>query len=408
MMGHANKIPWGYQVANAVGRILTAVRSPLLSLNESTVCNKAIQLSGLTDFGNPYFREGLTTLLESGRNDARFHPLGQFMFHRMVVQYLSQRLKLVENIKRSPELFSKKIIPPIIITGLARSGTTFLHNILALNPLHRAIPYWELTSPFPEPAQQNNEPDHRMSDTQKSIKFREPLLQGLDSIHFIRADSPEECINLMGITFNSLLFPTVFPVSSYMEWYLENACAPEKYKEYHRVLQYYQHHKPELRLTMKAPAHTSCLGTLLKEIPEAMVIQTHRDPVTCINSACNLISTFHGAVTNHVNITMITKLMINLYEVWTARTLAFRKSNPGKIYDLDYERFVADPLNSVKEIYRNFNLEWTTDNETRLQKYISENPKNKYGKHRYSLDSFQLNREEISSKLKPYIDYFDL
>ena len=155
MTDYRIKMPWGYKTANALGKMLSAIRSPMLSLDESTVCDQAVQISKLTDFGNPYFRNGLSALLASGRNDARLHPIGQFIFHRMVLEYLCQRLRLIETTKRSPDLFRKKIIPPVIITGLARSGTTFLHNMLATNPIHRAIPLWELFLPFPDPNRRN-------------------------------------------------------------------------------------------------------------------------------------------------------------------------------------------------------------------------------------------------------------
>ena len=42
----------------------------------------------------------------------------------------------------------KNIHPPIIILGLPRTGTTFLHRLLAQDPQNRGLYFWELIRPL--------------------------------------------------------------------------------------------------------------------------------------------------------------------------------------------------------------------------------------------------------------------
>jgi len=408
MQESRSRLPQRYQLINSIGKLLLAAGFPILRLDEETLSASAMKIAGLADFGDPYYREGLTQLLLSAEEDANLTPIGRITTRDLVTNYLVQRLKLVETRKQMPEIFNKSLIPPIIITGSARSGTTFLHNMLAIDPPHRALPQWLLMQPFPEKDWNGEPPDPRIEIMEKTIRMRQPLLPGLDSIHYQRADTAEECILALGLTFNSLIFGTLLPVAGYMEWYLHHEDNSQKYREYRWLLQVFQSQDTERRLTLKAPAHTGNLKTLLEAIPDAMVIQTHRDPVACISSACSLITTFHKAVSDVIDIQRMTRLILEQYDLWYRRNLAFREANPGVIYDVNYDSLVADPLGTVRGIYTHFDLPWTEVYASELQEFILRHPKNKHGKHHYSTSDFGLTEGEIVEKLQFYNEYFGL
>ncbi len=401
-------LPLTYKLANALGKILVAARIPSLRLDEQSVCAAAVKQTGLTDFGDPYYRQGLLQLLESANKDANLHPLGRYMTNDIVTNYLVQRLRLIEIRKKEPEIFQKPLLPPLIITGLARSGTTFLHNMLALDPTHRALPQWLLVRPFPERYGTGNGPDPRVVKMEQGLRFRQPLLPGIDSIHYMRADTPEECILAMGLTFNSLIFGTLLPVSGYMEWYLQQEDTFQKYREYRWLLQFFQSQEPEQRLTLKAPAHTGNLAALLQAVPNALVIQTHRDPVACISSVCSLLYTFHRAVANEIDLLRMTSLTIRTYESWFRRNLAFRVTHAGVVYDVLYDSLVSDPIGTVQGIYSHYGMPWTDAYASALDDFVHRNPKDKHGKHQYAASDFGLTEVEIATRLQFYSEHFGL
>jgi hypothetical protein len=399
-------LPLSYKAFNTLGGIMLTLGIPILRLDEQTVCDSAVKQTGLTDFGNPYFREGLSRLVESLEKDAQLHPLGRFIAKDMITNYLIQRLKLVESSKKEPEIYDRSLTPPLIIGGLARSGTTFLQRMLALDPTLRALPQWLLMQPFPDKNESGSEPDHRYVKMERSLRFRQPMLPGLDAIHYTRADTPEECILVLGLTFNSLIFGTLFPVSGYMEWYLEDKDNLQKYQEYRRLLQVFQSYEPEKRLILKAPAHTGNLDALNLTIPQAMVIQTHRDPVACVSSVFSLIYTFYRSVSNEIDIQLVTNLTLRLYEGWFRRSIAYRESHPDAVFDVYFNSLVSDPIGTVREIYSHFGLPWTKSNETDLEKFTQRNQKDKHGKHQYAASDFGLTESEIADRFQFYTDYF--
>ena len=137
-----------------------------------------------------------------------------------------------------------------------------------------------------------------------------------------------------------------------MDWYLQQANTSQKYREYRWLLQVFQSHEPEQRLTLKAPAHTGNLEALLHHVPNAMVVQTHRDPVTCISSASNLIYTFHLAVSNEIDMRRQASLILDQYEGWLRRDLAFREAHPGVIFDVYYDFLYPTPSGQFETFMR--------------------------------------------------------
>ena len=397
-----------YRVANILGRLLVASRMPIMRLDEHAVSAAATRKTGLTDFGHPHYRQGLLQLLESAEEDAHLHPLGRFMTNDMVTNYLVQRLRLVETRKREPEIFRQPLLPPLIISGLARSGTTFLHNMLALDPAHRALPQWLLVRPFPEKQGNGKYKDPRLTKMKRTIRFLRPLVPEMDSIHYMRADTPEECIVALGLTFNSLIFVTLLPVYGYAEWYLQQVDTFQKYREYRWLLQVFQSHEPERRLTLKSPAHTGNLEALSGAVPNAMLIQTHRDPVACVSSACSLLYACHLAAANEIDLRRMAGLTLRMYEFWLRRNLAFRAAHPGAIYDVFHDSLVSDPVGTVQGIYSHFGLPWTDSYASVLKEFVEANPKDKHGKHRYAASDFGLTEAEIADGLEFYSEHFGL
>src|SRR5215207_8012922 len=149
-------LPLRFRVLNTVGKHLGAVRLPFFALDEEVLVEAAVKATGLTEFGDGYHREGLLRLLESVENDAALHLSGQVAYREVIVGSLINRLLLTEAYKQTPEIFRKPLKSPIIVLGLPRSGTAFLHRLLAMDPAHRAVPWWELARPLPDSDEQSD------------------------------------------------------------------------------------------------------------------------------------------------------------------------------------------------------------------------------------------------------------
>ena len=214
MLDSRATLPWPSRALNETAEYLRLQKLPPALLNEEILCNEAIKKTGLTDFGDPHYKEGLSRLIESAEKDANLHFLGRCLLHSLITIFLSNRLLLAEVRKQTPELFQTPLIPPIIILGLPRTGTTFLHRMLAADPANRGIPLWELVRPI-----SSRTPDHRRQICQRESYIHQKIVSRLDYMHFARADSFEECIMLLGTTFVSFMFWAFFPVYGYLEWW---------------------------------------------------------------------------------------------------------------------------------------------------------------------------------------------
>ena len=125
--------------------------------------------TGLTDFGEEPFREPLSVLLRSLREEAQLNELGRATFRGRIVESLETRLKTQDWISRHPEILDEKIEAPIVIIGLMRTGTTMLHRILASDPRSHAAMWWEARFPAPHRDTNWGEPDPRIAHAEAEV-----------------------------------------------------------------------------------------------------------------------------------------------------------------------------------------------------------------------------------------------
>ena len=174
------------------------------------------------------------------------------------------------------------------------------------------------------------------------------------------------------------------------------------------LLQIIQHPDPSNRLVLKSPAHTGAMEALVSVIPDVMIVQTHRHPVSVCNSTNSLIYEMHNLVTEKHDIPRMTSVNIDTMVQWVGTSMDFRDESGATVHDVIYDQLVADPIGTVKSIYAFHNLEWTRDFEARLHAYVHGHPQGKYGKHVYSGSDFGLNDAETAERFEPYIRRFQL
>ena len=399
-------LPLRLRILNTVGNHLGAARLPFAALDEEALVQAAVKATGLTEFGAGYHREGLLRLLESVENDAALHLSGQLAYRETIVGSLINRLLLTEAFEQNPETFRKPLKSPIIVLGLPRSGTTFLHRLLAMDPAHRAVPWWELARPLPDPGS-DEQPDRRRQVFQKKLRRLQKLTPDLDRKHYTRVDTPEECIWLLASTFFSPLFSALAPVYGYLDWY-KNQDRLQAYYEYRLLLQVLQAADPTRRLVLKSSTHTGAIETLLQTIPGSLLIQTHRNPVETSASLASLFYSLHSRMTDRLDVRRMTEAILSFHEHQIARNLEARDTHPGALFDVYYDRLVADPIGTVRDIYDHYGLAWSEEFAERLNFYLQHNPRGKHGTHLYAPEDFGQTGDAIAERFAPYIDRFEL
>jgi hypothetical protein len=224
---------------------------------------------------------------------------------------------------------------------------------------------------------------------------------GIRRKHEVRVDQPEECIWLMGLTFQSPIFYIFAPVYSYVEWLMDQD-RTQCYRDYVLMLRSLQKDALEKKFVLKAPEHMVNLDILLTLMPEANVVQLHRDPVSCVLSLSSLVYSTHSALTDDVNPRRILDENKKLITHYLHSNNRIRR-NPNidrVILDLQYDELIQSPLLVIKSIYDHYELPWTDVYERLLTKYITSHMKGRYGVHEYTAEQFGTTETELELYFK--------
>jgi hypothetical protein len=376
----------------------------------SLIAEARRRTQGLEDFGTGPFLEPLALFVESLAKDARLNATGQHIAKERALQHTVNRLLYVDDRKKYPGIKDEKIVKPVFIIGLGRTGSTILHDILAQDPANRAPLTWEVTFPSPPPRTATFDTDPRIARCEAGFPPMDERRLKFKAMHPMGAQLSQECVVIMGDAMCTPLFHNQFRVTSYQDW-VDRADFSHVYEFHRKQLQHLQWGHRGDRWVLKTGAHMWGLEYLLETYPDARIVFTHRDPVKSLTSYASLTALVRSMGSDHVD-------GFDVARDWNVRlkralehAIAVRmaKDYPDAVfYDMKFSDFVRDQFAVVERIYDAFDLPMTEEGAARMRAFIADNPQGKHGIHRYQPEEYGIDPAVVRNTFRPYIERFDL
>ncbi|HUY65639.1 MAG TPA: sulfotransferase [Acidimicrobiales bacterium] len=380
--------------------------------NRAQLVETAVELTGLDDLGDPTWQEGLDRLLDDLTDSARLNDVGVVLVEAETVKYLSNRLGIVDWRDTHPGVSEGTVDRPVVICGQPRTATTILYDLLALDPSHRAPLTWEVDSPCPPPATATFETDPRIDESQAVADMADVLIPGFSTFHPLGARLAQECVRITAGDFRSMIFPTQFEVPEYDRWLLHEADMAPAYRWHRAFLQHLQSGHADGRWLLKSPAHLWHLGALMAEYPDAVVIQTHRDPLKVVASVSALAAHLRRMASDSPSVARAAAQYSDDIFVGLERSMAARVDGTlpaGQVIDVQFGDFMADPFRTIGHIYDQLGTEFSAETEARMREFLAGHPGDGGGGgSRYSFADTGLDPGELRERALEYQRFFDV
>jgi Sulfotransferase family len=356
-------------------------------------------MTGLTDFGADDYSDGLAVILESYARDADLTQLGQKVARVGLRGALGARLLSESGWAAYPEHAGVPIERPIFVTGLPRSGTTALHRLLTADPDHQGLELWLAEMPQPRPPRDTWADNPVFQHIQAGYQRHHVEHPEFMGVHYIAADTVEECWQLLRQTLRSVSYECLAHLPTYSAW-LQGQDWTGSYRRHRRNLQLIGLGEASRRWVLKNPSHLFALDAILAVYPDALIIQTHREPRAVIGSMCSLAAhategwsaTFRGSVIGSDQLELWAR---GLAEFAAARA----RYDQAQFLDVDYADFTADPVRTVESVYAHFGLPYSGAAADAMRALRSEaSHGDSRPAHHYALADFGLTAADVDER----------
>ena len=384
---------------------LDGLSKKMIPIDSERVMKLAQRTTGLDDWGDGGFRARLDAAVD-GVNDANLNTTGLFGARYVLNWHLGNRLRVVDFAKRHPELEEVDIERPVVITGFFRTGTTFLHNVLAADPNNRVAQAWELAYPVGRLGDPLGDAAWRRAQAKFTFGFNQAAIPDQGVAHNVTADSYEEDFFLLENDMAVLTFWVGFAAYSYanamLDWDMTEPY--EFHKLQLRILNAQQSAK---RWVLKCPWHIWNMDALMAVYPDAQIIFTHRDITKALASHCSLSAKMASKLKRSLDVKELGEFWLDYTRIGLEKAMESRKNIPeSQLYDVRLRDLMANPMTVLKDIYAHFELEFTAEIAGLLEERIAQKPTSQEGEHEYAIEDFGLTDVQVRETLKAYNERF--
>jgi len=377
-------------------------------------------LSGLTadeiaEANHQAVSKPLSLFVEGFKNDTQMDAISRFHILVSLKNTLRKRAGIQQAIHENPDVLNTPIRRPIFVIGFPRTGTTLLYNLLSQDPQFMAPMFWEMITPYPPGRPENWQQCERYLNAKNLLDMRKMVGEGsMDVAHELRAENPEECLFAMGRNFLQYYFHIrikSLTKLSEIAYSLSQSEMAEAYRHYKKTLQLIGYQNMDKHsLLLKAHVHLLNLDALLEVFPDACLIFTYRPMTEILPSFCSTVSkgTASWGDLDPEFGKRITHLVAEFANrgVQTMKNYENVPADKQPFYNVEYAEMVKDPLRVIRGIYKQYGLTLSEEAEQRMQSWLAGNPQHKHGKHRYSMEEYNITKEDIKQQMQPYLDYF--
>ena len=414
----------------------------LVPLDAGNLLDTAVAaLGGLPDgdLGDPRWQERFEALV-AAVDAAGMHVVGRLMTKQELLRSLRTRLLLTAAIDAAPEITGRPVTAPVIITGPARSGTSILFELLALDPDLRAPTAAEALHPvalrelagdsggvgaaalrelagdsggagaaalpelagdsggvgaaaLPEPLVLSECEQEFWADVQPEFR----------ALHELRSDLPVECVTVTQGSFCGFHWSMIVP----MEGWLPDPAVNYAYER--QFLQVLQHGAGPTQWVLKTPAHLMLLPLLFAEFEDAWVVQTHRDPAKTMPSTVSTTAMIQWLRTDDVDVDRAAQHVQAVFAAGLNGSVDLRTSGAvpaERFVDVHFTELLADPVSALRAAYARMGRDFTDNHAAAVLDYLANKPKGKFGVHRYQPEDWGFTAESLREAMAHYIDHF--
>ncbi len=382
----------------------------LIPLRAAGLVSAAILRTGLGRARDEQSEESLKVLADACDSEAGLSLIGRIAARRHLLELLETRFRLVEHWRRTPGILEQEVHPQIFITGVPKSGSTFLHRLLALDPASRAPRMWEVMFPLSCPVRAPSYADPRIGKAERRLNWLRRVHPELASAHPVGALIPHECGAILGYSFESNVFLDMFSIPSYETW-LRNRTMDSAYQFHRNFLKHLQWQIPAERWVLKSSDHVHALNALLKAYPQAKIVFLHRDPLKVLQAASSQMTLLKGIFSNRIDLRQLGAYETRTLNDKVRKILEFRANHAeleGNFADVRYLDLAADPVGTVRGIYERFGLALSAEAEARMAAF-ADAERQKLRGDSFSLADFTLGPEQQqSAHFDLYCERFDI
>jgi hypothetical protein len=357
-------------------------------------------------------REAAEVLIDALWREHGFRPAGIQIGLNFVRRKLVGLNEITADRRRHPEISRERIVAPIAIAGPPRSGTTFLHSLLSQDPAFRAPLAWEMARPSPPPEAATYDTDPRIEQWEQANRAPSDGLRNtvankdFAAKHLMGARLPEECGGMFTSSVRNMDVYATTRVQPFCSWYLYADQRPA-FEVHRKWLQHFQWRNPRERWLLKYPNYGFTIAPFFETYPDAVMVQTHRDPRETISSISSLIGTLREIAFEAQDPFALGVEMVHYGRIIMSRPLAYRQANPSaRVVDVSYAELVRAPLATVERLYRTLGIDMSDEAHRRMSQFIADNPQGKHGAHHHNLDQYGLSEGLLREQLAEYYEAY--
>jgi hypothetical protein len=395
---------------NLAGKAASLVGVQPIKLSVESLLEKASANTGLEDFGGDEFRAPLTLLLDSLEKEAKLTSMGRLVARGDLLRTLENRLRMVDLFDTHPEILEQPIECPIFVVGPPRTGTTIFHDLLAMDPDIRVPLTWETCYPLPPPETATFRTDPRIARVQSDLDRVDKLIPEFKKMHPMGAERAQECVAMTSHDLASMIYQTQFDVSTYDCW-MQDHDMRSALQWHRRFLQLLQWKAPGQRWALKSPQHLWHIQHVHREYPDALFVQTHRDPVRVLVSISSLVAALRRLSSDAVSLPEVAAYYATALAKAYDNTVAYRRSGQlpeSRVVDLYFQDFIDDQIGTVRRAYQHFGFDLTDAAAAAMQSFLDEHPADKHGTHFYSFADTGMDEGEVRKLYHGYQSHFDI
>ena len=252
---------------------------------------RARALTRLEDCGDPHFMIALDQLVRSINAEATPTPEGAAAAVARLLRLLINRLRFQADLAQYPEILTEKLLPPIVVCGLPRVGSTKVHRLLAESGDCQGLIFWQGFNPARVPMNRREQTHSRIAEAVRVLEWRSRLSPASNAAHYMAASEPEEDTYFLEYTLHTYWPTTYFEVSGFLHW-LQAQDRDHAFLYVRQLLQclQWQFHRESPRpWVLKSPINFGYENLLARHLPGAKFVVLHRDPADVLASTVGIV-----------------------------------------------------------------------------------------------------------------------